>query len=97
MMKYADLDLISPYFVRFEEEDFGANETDKKRSGNDFHHDGSVKVDGRFIKFDLRVDNNQTYQIVEFEGFKYKVSSLNLILGAKMKYAELGQYKHVKD
>ena len=49
-------------------------------------------------KVDLRIDPKQRYEIIEHDGFKFKVSNLLTILEAKMRYALLPNGgKHKKD
>lgn len=52
------------------------------KSGCDF--DECITISG--IKADVRIDNHQKYNIIEFEGFKYKVSALEAIWAAKLRY-----------
>lgn len=87
-----DLDFISPYFFLPEEKlpleggkEVEVDYLDAKASGNDF--DETFIVDG--TKIDYRIDPKQRYKIIEYNGFKFKVSDLLTILEAKMKYAKL--------
>lgn len=88
----SDLDFISPYFVLPESKlvlndngkEVDINYLDAKASGNDF--DETFIVDG--VKVDYRIDPKQRYEIIEHDGFKYKVSNLMTILEAKMRYAQ---------
>lgn len=108
----SDIDMVTPYFIlpefNNEEndtsnsldedfEDFGVDYLDAKMSGNDF--DETFLVHGEFgtVKVDYKVDPIQRYEIVEYNGFKYKVSPLLTIVNAKMKYANNGDKKHKKD
>lgn len=89
-----DLDMISPYFILLESfGDMEINYADAKASANDF--------DETFIcnskKVDFRIDPKQRYEIIVFEGFRYKVSPLEVIMAAKIKYALNGQKKHKDD
>jgi hypothetical protein len=90
----ADIDFVAPYF--FLPENFEGVEIeyfDCKKSGNDF--DETFIANG--IKVDYRIDPKQRYELIEYRGFKYKVSLFQTILTAKMKYANLGQDKHKDD
>lgn len=90
----SDLDMITPYYVMMEAPDGSEMERiSGKKSSNDF--DDSWIIDG--IKLDFRIDPYQRYEIVEYKGFKYKVSIFETIMAAKMKYAVLGQHKHKDD
>lgn len=89
-----DIDIIAPYFVLFDSfGDENVEYMDCKKSGNDF--------DEVFIfnstKVDCRIDPKQRYEIIEYNGFKYKVSKFETILAAKVKYAANGQDKHKED
>lgn len=90
----SDIDIVSPYFILFDS--FGENEVkyiDGKKSGNDF--------DETFIfnetKVDCRIDPKQRYVNIEYNGFKYKVSTFETIMEAKVKYSANGQAKHRDD
>lgn len=94
--KSSDYDMVSPYFV-LPEGKVGEEEIeylDAKASANDF--DETFIVGG--TKVDIRIDPKQRYEIVEHDGFKFKVSNLLTILEAKMRYALLPNgNKHKKD
>jgi len=81
-----DLDIITPYYTLFENinDKITINLLGEKeyKSGCDF--DECITISG--IKADVRIDNHQKYNIIEFEGFKYKVSALEAIWAAKLRY-----------
>lgn len=98
----SDLDFISPYFILPDNtiksadgtEDLKVDFIDGKASANDF--DYTFIIDG--TKIDYRIDPKQRYEVVEFDGVKYKVSPLLTILEAKMRYAlQPGGTKHRND
>ena len=100
----SDLDLVMPYYQRvgdiakkgelLEE----AGEFDGKKSGNDYDFTyGIVTREGKFVKLDVRIDPKQSYEIVEYKGFPYKVCRLMDILEAKCRYAKEGNTKHLRD
>jgi len=92
----SDLDMISPYFVLVEDpegEEGIVQHLDGKASANDF--DETFIYDG--VKVDYKIDPKQRYEIIEYKGFKYKVSNLLTIFEAKMRYALNGQAKHKND
>lgn len=94
----SDWDVITPYFILFKSEVNGINYTHAKKSGNDF--DETFHVDlpkGGYIKMDVRIDPKTRYEIVEFDGFKFKVAPLLTIVEAKMRYALQGNKKHEDD
>lgn len=80
-----DFDIITPYYTKFEHLPCGVlidEISSEGRSGNDFKE--CITIEG--IKADVRIDNTQKYDIIEFEGFKYKVSVLEVIWAAKLRY-----------
>jgi hypothetical protein len=80
----------------FEEEDKYLEET--WGSGNDFDECVTLNYQGKRIVIDLKIDPSQKYRIVEYKGFKYKVTPWEIILEAKIKYAQKkGGSKHRKD
>jgi hypothetical protein len=88
------IDIVSPYFQLFESfDDCCVDYQDCKKSGNDF--DEVFILDS--VKVDCRIDPHQRYEVVEYKGFKYKVSKFETIMAAKMKYAANGQDKHKDD
>ena len=89
----ADIDIIAPYFVLFD--DFGdcqVDYIDGKASSNDF--DQTFILDS--VKVDCRIDPKQAYEVIEYKGFKYKVSKFEVILAAKVRYSEKNK-KHRDD
>jgi hypothetical protein len=88
-----DIDFVSPYFFLPESfEGCNIQYQDCKPSGNDF--------DETFIaestKVDVRIDPKQRYQIIEYNGFRYKVSIFETILAAKVRYSAKND-KHKED
>ena len=109
-----DLDLCSPYYSNILSEFINLSEEKKDivddffeegdyleetwGSGNDFDECVTLNYQGRSIVVDLKIDPSQRYRIVEYKGFKYKVTPWELILEAKIKYAQKkGGLKHKKD
>jgi hypothetical protein len=102
--KSSDIDMVAPYFILPEfnsasddDDDVDSEYNDSKKSGNDF--DETFILYGEFgsAKIDYRIDPHQRYEIIEYKGFRYKVSPLMTIIDAKMKYAMNGQRKHAQD
>ena len=96
--------MVAPYFIlpEFDEEindddELGVEYKDAKKSGNDFDETFVIYGDFGSVKIDYRIDPHQRYEIIEYKGFKYKVSPLMTIMDAKMKYAMNGQRKHAED
>lgn len=87
-----DFDIITPYYTKFETTpQCHINDSiENHKSGNDFTE--CLLIEN--IKADVRIDNKQKYDIIEFEGFKYKVSVLESIWAAKLRY---NTKKHIDD
>jgi hypothetical protein len=94
-----DWDVIMPYFILFENESNGEIRYEQaKKSGNDFDETFFVDLPkGNYVKMDVRIDPKARYEIVEFDGFKFKVTPLLTIIEAKMRYAMQGNLKHEAD
>lgn len=90
----SDIDMVSPFyhFLNGDEKDV-VEQSKSKNSGNDFHEGFYFNK----IGVDMRIDNMQKYNIIEYDGFKYKVSQFEVILQAKLNYAMQGNEKHQKD
>lgn len=86
----SDFDIIIPFYTPLSE---NADIVELHKSGNDFDYVFKFAD----IKVDCKVDPVQKYSIIEHEGFKYKVTSLDTILKAKIKYALNNQSKHIED
>ena len=108
--KQPDIDLSVPFYHGFEEliDESTYTKTDpflpvlsmvakqsvkNKNYGNDF--DYSLYVDDSDV--DVKIDPLQKYQIIQHNGFNYKVALLPVILAAKAKYALNGNEKHNDD
>lgn len=92
--KGSDIDMVCPYFILFEsDEDHDVEYNGARASANDF--DETFIYDG--VKVDIRIDNKQRYEIINYKGFNYKVSLLETIMEAKIRYALNGQQKHKND
>ena len=72
---------------------------DERSDNNDF--DFCVKKiisnNGFYVKMDLRITPEPSFDKIEFEGFTYNVSKLRDILFWKNKYAKKGVIKHIND
>jgi hypothetical protein len=90
----SDLDMVVPFFFQWSKStEMDIDYKDAKASGNDFDETFILNS----IKVDVKIDNAQRYEIIEKNGFKYKVSSLETILEAKLRYSMNGQTKHKED
>lgn len=97
-----DIDVIMPYYQKItggedslidEAEDF-----DAKSSGNDFTYTSCITTnDGRFFKVDIRINPEQSYDLVPFEGKIFRLSKLCDIIEAKARYWKEGNLKHGDD
>lgn len=99
-----DFDIIMPYYQNIKinnKEDSlieGIEEFDGKSSGNDFSKTYALTTnDGRFMKLDIRIKPEQSYEVVKYKDYNFKVSDLMTILEAKCRYASEGNDKHKKD
>lgn len=89
-----DIDMISPFYHYLQGEATDKIEqSDSKNSGNDF--DEAFYFNG--VGVDMRIDPSQKYNLIEHDGFKYKVSAYEIIMQAKLKYALNRQAKHKGD
>jgi len=96
--KGGDVDIISPYFIQYENsEGFTCKWGDAKASGNDFDETFILTTSEGSVKIDVKIDNKQKYETIEWKGVKYKVSKLENIWEAKIRYAMRGQNKHKND
>lgn len=94
----SDIDLILPYYIKFEDDTLNElkfRDIDFiKSQSKDF--DELVQLNGH-IKLDMKIEPKQRYENIVYEDFKYKVSSLEVILEAKCRYALQGNLKHKED
>lgn len=89
-----DFDLIHPFYINLEDEIDDCVSNDNLPSGCDFGD--QFNFDG--IKVDLKVDPQLKYDIVEFNGHKYKVGDFRETIEAKIKYSKnKGGEKHYID
>lgn len=97
----SDLDVIMPYYIPFvNKEGMEFYESEEAFSGSTFDNAYNITVGGKSIKMDVRIDNKETYELIEFEGFQYKVNTLVNIWKAKLDYAVKpgkSKFKHIQD
>ena len=79
----SDFDFIHPFWVNLSEVD-GVKFIDAKNSGNTFDETYETKSK---TKIDLVINPHCKYKIVEFNGNKYKVNTIENILKYKTQYA----------
>lgn len=92
-LTYSDLDITI--------DEMNVEETLKYESRSDRNDfDFSLKYDfpkNYYIKFDIRINPEPSFEIVEFDGHIYNVSKLRDILFWKQKYSNKGVQKHTND
>lgn len=91
-----DIDLILPFFFPIEGEKIKEYWEEHHASGSDFQE--VYNYDG--IKLDTRIDANQRWEHIKYDGFNYKVSDPLDIIQAKIKYSKQGNSnsgKHRED
>lgn len=89
-----DIDLCSPYYINPKTISNEVDIEEAKPSGNDF--DETFFYGG--IKCDYKIDPKQKYELIEYDGFTYKVTPLEIIIEAKARYAmQRSGEKHRQD
>lgn len=68
-----------------------------ERNDFDFCTRKTVNDEGLYVKMDVRVNPEPSFELIEFEGFTYNVSKLRDILFWKNSYARKGVAKHIND
>lgn len=92
-LTYSDLDITIDE-MNFEE----TLKYESRSGGNDF--DFSLKhmfPNNYYLKFDVRINPEPSFEKVEFDGHFYNVSKLRDILFWKQKYSNKGVGKHTND
>lgn len=95
-----DLDIVMPYYQLIESKkdaDITIESSQDKTSGSDFSSKLTVKINGKYINVDVRVDPYCKYNNTNHEDKTYKTVSILEILAAKIKYAQQGDHKHIED
>lgn len=100
--KAGDIDVIMPYYQKITGDKDSlideAEEFDAKSSGNDFSYTTCITTqDGRFFKVDIRINPEQSYDVVSFINKSFKLSKLCDIIEAKARYWKEGNQKHGDD
>ena len=91
----SDLDITVD---EFQESDMTKEKLESRSDNNDFDFCLLKHVeDGLYIKIDLRINPEPSFEVVEYQGFKYNVSKERDILFWKSKYAAKGVAKHEND
>jgi uncharacterized protein YqgV (UPF0045/DUF77 family) len=91
-----DIDMTTPYFTLIEgDEKNSVEEAELEEDGYGDDFDSGYFFNG--IKLEMKIDPKQRYEIVEYDGFRYKVTALETIIDFKTKYAMKGIKKHKND
>ncbi len=94
----SDIDLIVPYYISFEK---SLNLTGYYSSENSSDFDYIVEEMSPYKgkKIDVKIDNKQPYEMIEMDDFKFKVSLIEDIIAAKIRYMKQGRNgeKHKND
>lgn len=94
----SDLDLITP---SFDKNDHIINvkngDIQETSESNDFNFNYRRFFGSYYVKYDICINTEQTYQVIEFEGNSYNVSLFENIMKFKREYADKGVFKHKAD
>jgi len=91
----SDLDITIDEFV-FENE--ALKDYEQRSDGKDFDYAIKKNLDNDlYVKLDIRVCPEPSFDVVEFEGVNYNVSKYRDIIFWKTKYASKGVSKHQED
>lgn len=64
----------------------------------DYRYQIDDKETGHFFKLEIRIDDEQSeFDVVNYDGVNYNVTSKKVILSWKQKYAENHSQKHIDD
>lgn len=95
-LRLSDIDITTPELM---EEKFINNPDIQDRSDpSDF--DKSYKKNlpsGHYLKMDIRISPEPSFEVINFEGYSYNVSKVRDIIFWKTKYATNGHRKHIDD
>lgn len=86
--------------ITIDEFDFKKDSEDLEDRSDNNDFDFSLKKmydDGHYVKIDIRVTPEPSFDVVEFNGCNYNVSKLRDILFWKNKYSQKGVKKHEDD
>jgi len=91
----SDLDIMIDKFV-FDNE--ALKDYEQVSDANDFDYAIKKNVDNDwYVKMDIRVCPESSFDVIDFEGVSYNVSKYSDILHWKTKYANKGISKHIND
>lgn len=92
-----DLDFCSPVYIKMPE---AFNKMERTFDFNDTiydTHDFDYQGVFREVFIEIRIDDTQTYKLINRSGFIFKVTDIEIIKFYKQKYADKGYEKHAKD
>ena len=92
-LKDSDLDITVDEF----DCDTSSTEYLRRSDGNDFDHAIKKYTGVYYVKIDIRICPEPSFDEIAFDGVKYNVSKYEDIIFWKTKYAEKGIRKHIKD
>lgn len=90
----SDLDIIVPYYINFE----GVKDIRidySSPSGPDSDFDYTIICND--VKVDVKIDSHRRWDYIFINEFSYKVSCVESIIAAKIKYIDQGKDKHKDD
>lgn len=90
-----DLDLVIPFYHQIESDNLEVEDGEQEDRSDTCDFKQVIIIDG--LKTDIRIDAHQRYEMIEFDGFRYRVSILEHIMEAKFRYALQGNQKHKSD
>lgn len=95
-LSQSDIDMTIEEYIPEEVTLEGYQETSNP---DDFDHQFRFDIpnDNRYIKVDVRVSPEPSFEIIERDGVSYNVSKKRDILFWKKKYADKGVQKHIDD
>lgn len=94
-LQTSDLDITTK---EFNDTQYSISELAKRSDNNDFNYCLLKNhEDGHYTKLDIRINYEFSFDIIEFEGYKYNVTKVDEILFWKKMYAAKGSRKHIND
>jgi hypothetical protein len=94
----SDLDLITPSFDKNDHTNNGKNDDIQETSeSNDFNYNYRRYFGCYYVKYDISINTEQTFQVIQYEGNSYNVSLFENIMKYKREYAAKGVFKHTAD
>jgi len=92
---WSDLDITVDEFT-FNKDEF--EDVSERSDANDFDYGLKKEFgNGFYQKLDIRIDPAQSFDVINFDGYDYNVSTLDTILYWKDSYSNKGVDKHADD